>query len=419
MWGSFNLSTIHSTQAAKLLDCALPDCAGGSKDGEEVSGGTKQRERVRDEAECADVSLISDNSDKASDSSLLQGQCSFSPSAHPLKCECTLCSSMISTSQTGRLLALSCSNALDQTLHSMGPWSSQQEKDKAETVVSQLISVLHRGKELVDKRRHRCQALLSSHTQHKKELTKKSKSSKRHTATDSSTCPALTVAQLELSLVIGNCHLAMLQPSQAVDHVSSVLTLLALPLSVKALGKYIHHLHPLSVSLAKAHFTLAVARLQEVELAHPDLAKQLWTNHTLAIGKENETPAPEVKRSTRAGKTRRTRNTKALSEVNAVTQSTEEKGDKHMKPLPLFPREPLDNFVLSYQLGSVLSSFQLVRDSCRWLSVLMSVDSSTASLSPLFLAESMQVSLKHQASLTLGVKIRYHTCVYSLLVHKL
>ncbi len=432
MLGSYHLSSLHSTQVATLLEFPLPASIEGNNDGDDEtvegkkdeSGGAKKREK---EPQCADVSLTSIDSDSlhlsdsldssgSSDSSfnstfsstLLHGRERFSPSTHPSKCDCSLCSSLIANGHLGRLLALYCSNTLDQTLHTMGQSSSQQEQDKVRIVSTQLMSILHKGKELLKQRKQQCETMLSSHLQQpKKELKKKSKSTKKYSASIIPTHPAFIVGLTELSLTIGECHLALLQPTQAIDHISSTLTELGLPQNLKEICGCTHHHHKLSLCLAKAQYTLGVARLQQIEQTQPELAKRIWSNPTTVVDKENEGAASEVKKSTRSA--RKTRTTKALSEINTTKESRLKPDCLKPKNDTQFPSEPLDHLILSYQLGVVLGSSVLVRDCCRWLCVLLSMEVSTADLCPLFLAESMAVSLSHHTSLTLGVKIRYST----------
>ncbi len=424
MLGSYHLSSLHSTQVATLLDFPLPVSLGGSKDGDDTAEGNKDKKNESEgakergkEPQCADVSLMiidsdsldsSDSFSSTFSSTLLQGQERFSPPTHPSQCDCCLCSDLIANGHLGRMLSSYCSNTLDQTLHTMGQSSSQQEQDKLKIISTQLMSILHKGKEILSQRKQQYETILSSRLQPKK----KSKSTKKYSPSIP-THPAFIVGLTDLSLTIGECHLALLQPRQAVDHISATLTELGLPRNLKEVCGYTHHHHQLSLCIARAQYTLGVARLQQIEHTQPELTRQIWSNLTTVVDKENEgAVSSEVKKSTRsATKTRRTRNTKALSEINATKEDTFSRLKSDcLKPIDTqFPSEPLDHLILSYQLGVVLGSSELVRDCCRWLCVLLSMEASTADLCPLFLAESMAVSLSHHASLTLGVKIRYST----------
>lgn len=322
----------------------------------------------------------------------------------------SLCSSnVVGAGHTGTLLALYCSNKLDLALQTDRQSGTQLATDQVTIVATQLLSILYKGKEALSRRKHSCETAVHLHSK----PARKSKSSKKH-PTASLTPPSLVVGLMQLTLTICDCHLALLQPSQALEQVDSLLSQYGLPKNLRELRSYKYHDYDLFLCLSKAQYMLGIARLQQIEATCPELFRKMWSNPTgTAVDKENESAASGITKSTQnAPKMRRTRNSKALSDVNAADSGrTKPKQRKD----ELFPTEPLEHLLISYQLGLLLGYSQLTRDASRWVSVLLSMEPAGLSshflsphfLSCHFLAESMAVSLSHQASLTLGVKLRW------------
>ena len=368
----------------------------------------------------ADVSLISigtstesdsftDESMSAISSPLTQGQEQSPPppSSHPSHCTCTVCTSIVFSTQVARLVTRTCSGVLDESLQVLSPTPTAEETERVQISTDELVKALDNVREFLVQRKRKCDAKYNNLSPSKSvaECRNKRKGSnkKTHHSSPMETCDSFIATQLELSLTMSDCYLALLQPRQAILTIEVCLSELKLPHSVDEFNKNMYS--PICDLVARAQYMLGVARIQEMECNHPEKAKHIWTNLTpSSMDKENESSG--VKRSTKSsrGRTTRSGRGKVLCEVN--TQVTDSSSSKQ-EPFSLLDSQAMEHFALAYQLCQPVSPAHLLRDTCRWLSVLVSTDNACKGLSPLFLSESMQISLTHEATLSLGVKIRW------------
>lgn len=450
--GAHEFAKIHCSQAAKLLECEtcsyLNTPTGGKKEQENIDSsecviepveheprrrGRKPANRhkdyspedmesldsLRSEVTPAypgldDVSLISvgtstDDSVSSISSPLTQGQEQSPPppSSHPSHCTCTVCTSLVFSTQVARLITLTCSQVLDESLHLLSPTPSIEATEQLQISTDLLVKALDSGKHFLAQRKRKCDAKFNDLSLSKSigNGGNKHKGSTKRTIRYSQMdmCSSFIATHLELSLAMSDCYLALLKPRQAILTIETCLSELKLPLTIDEFNKNTYS--PVCELMARAQYTLGVARIQEMECSHPEKAKRIWTNlPPSSVDKENEPSG--VKRSTKSsrGRTTRSGRSKVLCEVN--TQVTDSSNSKQ-ESLSLVDSHAIQHLTLAYQLCQSASPAHLLRDTCRWLSVLVSADNTCKGLSPLFLSESMQLSLTHEATLSMGVKIRW------------
>lgn len=387
------------------------------------SRGSQTNDCFRSEAgvgysERFDVSLISMGTNTGSDgysnersylitSPVLEGQDHSPPppSNHPSECPCTLCTSIVFNTQVTRLVTLTCEQIVDGALQAQ----TSVSKETTEKNIEQLVHVLENLKEFVNQRKRKCDEKLKDLStiieRPVSSQTKKPSTKKKLSPRQMDSCSSFMSTQLQLSLVLCDCYLALMQPRLAIRTVEDCLSELKLPSSRDEWNTT--PFLPLRELLARAQYKLGVARIQEIECNSPEKARQIWVNipqNTLTC-KDQENVGVRMSTQQKVSRTTRNRDSRVLSDVNARVAGSVSSTAKQ-KLSTLLDTQAMEHLVLAYQLCQGVRPAHLLRDVCRWLSVLLSTSDAYVKLSPLFLSESIQASLTHEAILALGVRIR-------------
>lgn len=351
---------------------------------------------------------------------------------HPYSCTCLMCVSHTSLLQNVKLALLVCELAMQKVLKCQA--ESNADVPEFSDCVETILKVLSDANELLNNRISKCNTALKSITFSRGESLcsasksiPKSKSFKKHTKKNQDSSPPLLdvtksspyfCALADLTRLTADCHLLLLQPDEAMAYIEGALR------GTKSTG-----IDTISnEKLAQLHYTLGIAKVQELESDYPELAKSLLEGRSSSVtpsgpdktrdrghvGQENEPHLanlqvpqniePSEEDPLASKRPRRGKKTTSKSKTGCVSQKVS--SSKPLPPIQLSEATSKvgEHFFIAYQMCYPSIPAFLLRDISRWLALLLSSDS--PDVANHFLALSMNVSLTHQTIYSLGRKIK-------------
>lgn len=444
--GHLECSLVFINQVAKLLECeeyckcvissievqvkSMPTCADGA---ENQQSGDASVECSSSFSEDSDDSFLSEMAASVKTPPLRRtGTKDHLLSTHPPLCTCLMCVSHVSLLQSVKLALLVCDLAMQRTLEFQAENIIPELNGCAET----LLKVLSDANALLNNRIPKCNKVMESivlsggNNIHIVSHSKSKPKSQRSNRAGKSTKKTSRKSQDPLSSLLditrsssyfcvyadqakltADCYLLLLQPDEAITCVESAIERETIP-----------HMDVFSnEKLAHLHYTLGVARVQELENNHPELAKSLWEGGSSSeektvgqtIDQENDPLRANLKVSQSKDSeedplvTRRPRRgRKAVSKSRTECTTQKPPSSKHLSQVQLSKAatKVVEHFLTAYQLCFPTMPAFLLRDTSRWLTLLLSGNS--PDVASHFLALSMNVTLTHQTIYSLGKKIK-------------
>ena len=353
---------------------------------------------------------------------------------HPQACLCQVCTNPLSLLHTASMVVQCCEIALWRTKNRI---EKELSVDKTTSAVgclqlaSLLATALDSLREMVNGRSEKCDKILeriyypeakqighvsavdksrgkgsSRSTKTAPKRTKKSSKLSQCSAEPSNySVTKATRFQCIFANITGaksECFLLLERPKEVIEEAESVLS---------ELIREGYTDKELSTSLARLHYQLGVACVQEVELHQPAVARQLWEGSLLRKNEGGDfcsltDDGSATNRSSRSRSTRKTttRKTKATS---SKSSSTSKKSSRDSISSP-FSRS-LNHFLTCYQLCFPNLPAVITREVCQWVGLLVrggAVGMATEEMAGHFLNSGINCTLTHQAVYSLGKKIR-------------
>ena len=349
---------------------------------------------------------------------------------HPSFCTCLMCVCHTSLLQNVKLALLVCELATQMALESQGDHVVPNINSCAETI----LKVLSDASELLNNRIPKCNSVFKSiviqgggnvcnTTVHSRPKSKSQRAKKSGKSNEKSSRtgnePSLDVTRsssyfcvsAELTKLTADIYLLLLQPDEAIICIERTLDV------EKAARTETFS----NEKLAQLHYTLGIARVQQLEISHPELAKSLWeggssskekSNVQVAVDQENDprranlqhgkdVPEEEILVTRRP---RRSRKAISKSKPGSTTQIQPSSKSKLPVQLSQAAMKVVEHFFIAYQMCYPSMPALLLRDITRWLALLLSGDSSD--IASHFLALSMNITHTHQTVYSLGKKIK-------------
>ena len=355
---------------------------------------------------------------------------------HPQACLCQVCTNPLSLLHTAKLVVQCCDVALMQTKDELGKVISSEDD-----VTSAILTRVHLSasaivslKEMVKKRIDKCNKALqnisipgaeppnqstknkakakvsSRSTKSTSRRTKKSSKSPLVCSSEPQQCSVAKATEFQcavasMAITRSECSLIMERPREAMEELESALSQLGG-------GGGDHTDKELCLSLARLHYQMGVACMQEMELSQPSVAMRLWEESVISKKTERTRdreeddssldPGSTVTKSrskpSRKTATRRTRTntTKSSSANKGLSQDSMKGAFSHC----------LNHFLIAYQLCFPSVPAIMTREVSQWVGVLVRGGDGAEEPAAHFINVGMNCTLTHQTIYCLGKKIR-------------
>ena len=458
--GEYELATQYCLQTSKLLESEshcqqlllMPSTNGQREEGKEITGESKNDVEMADYDSFSDEDSFLDhvaNLDIHTPPSSPRGSAVFIKGTpplhglevHPKACLCQVCTNPLSLLHTAKLVVQCVDVALWQTRDKMEKASASTDEvtnvTDLERRVSLLASALVNLKDVVNQRMTKCDKMLEgvslleysegqghvtgtsgrdgrrkgSSRSTKSAPQRKTNKSSKTASKDSSEIHHYSVTKaIEFKCVLADlataeaeCCILLEKPSKAMEVAKSALS---------QLQGDDHTDKELCLALARLHYQMGVACVQEVELNQPVVAKQLWEEcsrkeevkceekeeaQCSTDGGTKSTTRSKSKSSNRRTTTRRTKTTASKKSAKSVPNL-----DSVKSPFS----QSLEHFLMCYQLCFPNLPSVLMREVCQWVGLLVRAAGATQELSAHFINSGINCTLTHQAVYSLGKKIR-------------